>query len=316
MQHTIACWPKRLAVTAPGCTGEPLSLTRHLRRLLCGSTGSGRSTAASALARAARPSAQAAQAGGRHRSSAWQRTCTRLQTAASLAATVTHLRAREPARTPVQGPARAQQPGVAAARGTRVGFSRATCARHQHCSAPAGRCARATAGGRRAGRASAANDGPLRKARRRWNEAGRTRSRILSTVSSVSFRMPFVHDTSTCAPAPPPLPSFCLPQVRCRSSICALPLQRRGQGREGRARLLRPQVVADPLHGARDVGRRHAEQQQVRVRYQLQDVRRRAQAVRQPVPLRAACALACALPAIGAINASTRHATHARPTLK
>jgi energy-coupling factor transporter ATP-binding protein EcfA2 len=138
MQRTIACWPKRLAVTAPGCTGEPLSLARHLRRLLCGSTGSGRSTAASALARAARPSAQAAQAGGRHRSSAWRRTCTRLQTAASLAATVTHLRAREPARTPVQGHAERKnqielQVELQQRGGTRVGFSRATCARHQHC---------------------------------------------------------------------------------------------------------------------------------------------------------------------------------------
>ena len=48
-------------------------------------------------------------------------------------------------------------------------------------------------------RASAAKDGPLRKAMRGWNEAGSTRSRMRSTVSSVSFRMPLVQDTSTCA---------------------------------------------------------------------------------------------------------------------
>ncbi len=55
----------------------------------------------------------------------------------------------------------------------------------------------------RGGRASAAKLGPLRKARRLCSAGGRTRVRIWLTVSSVSFRMPLVHDTRICARAAP-----------------------------------------------------------------------------------------------------------------
>ena len=57
------------------------------------------------------------------------------------------------------------------------------------------------------GRASAAKLGPLRKARRLCSAGGSTRVRIWLTVSSVSFRMPLVHDTRICARAPPLAPA-------------------------------------------------------------------------------------------------------------
>lgn len=49
------------------------------------------------------------------------------------------------------------------------------------------------------GSTSAAKEGPLRKASLEWKEAGKTRSKTWLTVSSVSLRMPFVHDTKICS---------------------------------------------------------------------------------------------------------------------
>ena len=48
---------------------------------------------------------------------------------------------------------------------------------------------------------SAAKEGPLRKASLLWKASGSTRSSTWLTVSSVSFRMPFVQDTIICSTA-------------------------------------------------------------------------------------------------------------------